>query len=74
LQVAVGPQCSDLNGSTEPASSNLIELQVDSEDIHLVEEVRDGTFTFHGVPHGLIRLHILKPDAGGLICTDWFRV
>ena len=74
LQVAAGPQGSDLKGSTDPPCGYLVQMQVGAGDIYLVEEVVEGTFTFDAVPHGLIRLHLLRPDDVELIRTDWFRV
>ena len=74
LRVAVGPRESDLNGSIDPRCANRVQAQVGTGDICLVEEVVEGTFTFGAVPHGLIRLHLLRSDDVELIRTDWFRV
>jgi hypothetical protein len=74
LQVAAGPRGSDLSGSTDPPTGAWVQLQVGTSDIYLDEESVEGAFSFRAVPHGLIRLHFLKPDDGRLIRTDWFRV
>jgi hypothetical protein len=74
LAVAAGPEESELRGSTDPPAGGRVQLQVGTGDIYLVEEVREGEFSFHAVPHGLVRLHILNPDDARLFRTDWFRV
>ena len=74
LQVAAGPQESDLSGSTDPPTGRRVQLQASNGDIYFADEVVEGAFSFRSVRHGLIRLLILKPDDGRLIRTDWFRI
>jgi hypothetical protein len=74
LRVAAGLQESELSGSTDPPTGERAQLQFGSSDIYLEDEVVEGTFSFHAVPHGLMRLRILRRDDGALIRTDWFRV
>jgi hypothetical protein len=74
LAVAAGPEESELRGSTDPPTGGGVQLQVGTGDIYLMEEITEGEFSFHAVPHGLVRLHVQKPDDGRPIRTDWFRV
>jgi hypothetical protein len=73
LQVAAGSQGSDLSGSTYPPTAKRARLEVGISDIYFDEDVVEGGFAFRAVPHGLIRLHILRRE-NRLIRTDWFRV
>jgi hypothetical protein len=74
LQVAAGPQESELSGYTEPPTGSRVQLDVGTGDLYLAEDVVGGAFTFHAVPHGLVRLHILGSDEDPGIRTDWVRV
>jgi hypothetical protein len=73
LRVAAGLQESDLSGSTDPPTGERAQLQFGGSDIYLDDEVVEGAFSFHAVPHGLTRLRILRTDDGLVIRTDWFR-
>ena len=74
LHVAAGRQESELSGSTDPPTGRRVQLDVGTGDLYFVEEVVEGAFTFHAVPHGLVRLHILGSDEDPRIRTDWARV
>jgi hypothetical protein len=74
LKVKAGLQGSDLSGSTDPPTRKRVQLEVGTSDIYLAGVVEEGEFSFHDVPHGLIRLHISTLGEGRVIRTDWFRV
>jgi hypothetical protein len=74
LQVAAWPEVSDLNGSTDPPTGKRVQLQVGNGDVKLVQEIVGGEFSFHAVPRGLIRLHVVGRSEGRVLRTEWFCV
>jgi hypothetical protein len=74
VQVTAGQDASNLDGTVEPAPTERVRLQVGVGDLFLVADVVGGAFSFHDVPHGVIRLLLEGPEGSLLVRTDWFRV
>jgi hypothetical protein len=51
-----------------------VELHADRQQGLIEAELRDGSFTFEGVPFGLARLRLMGPEEIPGVTTDWFRV
>jgi hypothetical protein len=73
VQVSAAPDAVSLHGRVSPAISGRTHLQLETGDVRLVADLRDGEFGFGPVGHGIIRLHVVsagRPD----VRTDWFRI
>jgi hypothetical protein len=74
VQVTAGHDASNLDGTVEPATAERLRLQLGVGDLFLVANVVGGAFSFHEVPHGVIRLLLDGPEGSAAVRTDWFRV
>ena len=74
IQVSAGPDASSLQGTLDPVTTERVHLQAGVGDLFFVADVVQGAFSFHEVPHGVIRLHLQGPEGAPPIRTDWFRV
>jgi hypothetical protein len=74
VQVSAGHDDSNLDATVEPATTARVRLQVGLNDLFLVADVVDGSFSFHGVPHGVIRFFLDDSEGRPTVRTDWFRV
>jgi hypothetical protein len=74
VHVSARPDASDLDGRVDPSTTERVLLQVGVGDLSLVADVVGGAFSFHEVPHGVVRLHFEGPEDLPRIRTDWFRI
>jgi hypothetical protein len=74
IQVTAVHDASNLDGTVDPATTGRFRLQIGVDDLFLVADVVDGAFSFHDVPHGVIRLVLDGPEGDASVRTDWFRV
>jgi hypothetical protein len=74
VQVTAAHDASNLDGTVEPATIERLRLQLGVGDLFLVADVVDGAFSFHAIPHGVIRLFLDGPEGQATVRTDWFRV
>jgi hypothetical protein len=74
VQVTAAHDASNLDGTVDPATTDRFRLQIGVSDLFLVTDVVDGAFSFHEVPHGVIRLFLDRSEGQLPVRTDWFRV
>jgi hypothetical protein len=74
VQVTAAHDASNLDGTVDAAITERVRLQVGVGDLFLVADVVDSAFSFHDVPHGVIRLLLDDPEGRPAVRTDWFRV
>jgi len=62
-----------IRGTASPATER-VELEPDGRELAVWHEVSAGSFTFSGVPRGVLRLRVVGPPGSSTVFTEWVRV
>ena len=73
LTVSVTGAMRTIRGTASPAPQR-VELEPEGGELAVWHEVSAGSFSFSGVPHGVLRLRVVGPPGSSTVYTEWVRV